>query len=100
MGKSPRLIELRPNFKNLLNLRWDYVTSSLLPPELYATQLSTPDILLVADCASFAFAPQFTWTYKENGRRSDGVISFLGPNTALGMKWNNAMGSREQTILR
>jgi hypothetical protein len=100
MGESPNMVELRPNYGDVKPLRWDYLKARPLAPEDFATQLSLDDILLVAECESVVYAPQFTWVHTSGKYRSDGIISFLGPVTAMGVKWNNAMGAREQTILR
>lgn len=98
-GDGQGRVELRPNFGAVRPLRWDPTREAEIPREHRLTDLSVEETLLVWGC-DLTTAPQFTWEVTQGGQSAGGVISFASEGFALGVKWNSAMGAREQMLTR
>lgn len=91
--------EMRPVRGTRKALRYDVIKGRPLSQSAHATDLPLQDIEEMTDCDS-NIAPQFEWTFGTGARSSGGILSFLGPDTAIGMTWNSATGVREVVLAR
>lgn len=81
---------------------WDFVNNRPIPgSELFAGRSAGgfSNLLAENDC-EWDNAPQFSWEYRTPRGTSQGFITFLSPRTAVGVKWNSAMGARDQLMTR
>ncbi len=78
-----------------LNDRPIHPDERLLDPRVGASE----DFLERENCEWDA-APQFSWEFRTPRGTSAGYLTFISPNAAIGVKWNSAMGSREQLLTR
>lgn len=92
-------IELVPVRGAAKPLRWDYRTGEPMDPSGYLNSLDPQDYSVLSGC-DFTRPVQFEWSFGSGGRSSAGLITFLSETTAVGVKWNSAMGARETVMSR
>jgi hypothetical protein len=81
---------------------WDYQKNKPIPnEELVLEKLvgGFNDFLKKENC-DWGHAPQFSWEFRTPRGTSAGYLTFISPSAGIGMKWNSAMGTREQVLKR
>lgn len=95
-GQGGPRVELRRVRGALKPLRWDFIKGNPLTDGILAA--SPEEFAYMAGC-EFAVPVQLEWTMG-GGRSAGGILTFINADSAIGVKWNSANGTREQVLLR
>jgi hypothetical protein len=81
---------------------WDFPKNRPIKPEELVLDRLVGGFrsFLEKENCDWAAAPQFSWEHNTPRGKSAGYLTFISPNAGIGVKWNDAMGSREQLLTR